>query len=87
MEPDTIDVEVTDHGTIVLFRPVSAAGSDWIAESVAEDALWFGGALAVERRYAGPLGEGIADGALKLARRPTPSVPHANSAALFHPSQ
>jgi hypothetical protein len=27
-------IEITDHGTIVVLRPVSDAGRDWLAENV-----------------------------------------------------
>ena len=66
VDGNDIDIEVTDHGSIVLFRPVSPAGIAWIAENVAEDALEFGGALAVERRFAGDLVDGMIGGGVAL---------------------
>jgi len=46
------DITVTDHGSIWLFRPLTEAAQEVFAEYIAEDAQWFGGALAVEARYA-----------------------------------
>ncbi len=45
------DVQVENHGTIFLVRPLSQRANAWIGEHVAEDALFFGGALVVEHRY------------------------------------
>lgn len=44
------DIEIMNHGSIVLFRPVSGAAKAWL-ENVT-DGQWFGGALVVEHRYA-----------------------------------
>lgn len=63
------DVEVSDHGTIVLFRPLTEACRAWIAENVAEEAMWFGGALAVEHRYARGLVEGMIENGLRFRSR------------------
>ena len=60
------DVEVIDYGTIVLFRPITGLCQAWIDENVQEDAMWFGGSLAVEHRYATYLIEGMAEYGLTL---------------------
>lgn len=49
------DVSVQNHGSVVLFHPNTPAARRWIAANVADDAQWFGGALAVEPRYADSL--------------------------------
>ena len=67
MTPSQADVEVIDHGTIVLFRPLTDACRAWIDDNVEEEAMWFGGALAVEHRYAPYLIEGMVDNGLSLA--------------------
>lgn len=46
------DVVITFHGRIFLFRPGNDAAAEWLRENVEKDAQWWGGALAVEDRYA-----------------------------------
>lgn len=60
IEPlDDGDVDVQDHGSIALFRPLSKAAQEWIESNVADDAQWLGGSLAVEPRFASYLIEGM----------------------------
>ena len=54
------DLTIENHGSIFLLYPVTALGRDWVAENVAEDAMRFGDAVAVEHRYI----EAIAIGAI-----------------------
>ena len=62
---ETIDVEVENHGSILLIYLLSDAAQDWVEEHVeAEDCQWFGTALAVEQRMAGDLAQGMADAGL-----------------------
>lgn len=57
------DVAVEFYGTIVLVRPLTKAAKAWVAEKVDPNAMWFGGAVAVEPRYVDPIVEGMtADG-------------------------
>jgi len=55
-----------DGGSIVLIRPLTDAGLDWLGDNVqSEPYQWFGNALGCERRYAadifnGALGDGLA---------------------------
>jgi len=59
----TIDLLVENHGSICLLRPVSDAGREWCTEHLPEDATTWGGAIAVEPRYIGPIADGaVADG-------------------------
>ena len=54
------DVRVdTRGGTIILFRPLTEDGKNWIKENTDPDAQWYAGALAVEYRYASDLLEGM----------------------------
>ena len=46
------DIEVLDSGSIVTLRPMTEAAENWIGEHIPDDAMWFGGALVVEWRYA-----------------------------------
>lgn len=51
------DVQVENHGSIFLFRPLTDEARTWLVEHT--DGQWFGGALAVEHRYAADLANGI----------------------------
>lgn len=63
---DVVDVLVENHGSIFLFRPLTVAAKDWIAEHVQDDAQFLGEALAVEHRYAHDLALGMQADGLKL---------------------
>lgn len=66
-DPKTCDVIIENHGSVFLFRPRTDTGRTWLKEHVAsEDWQWFGGALAVEPRYAGELVCGIEDAGLAV---------------------
>lgn len=45
-----MDFEITNHGSIVLFRPLTEAAQEFAAEAFA-DAQTFGAAYAVEPRF------------------------------------
>jgi hypothetical protein len=60
------DVELSFHGSINLIKPITEAAQDWIDENVAEGALFFGRALAVEPRYADDIVEGMIDDGLAV---------------------
>ena len=63
MNKQPVDMKVSDQGSLVLVRPITDAARDWIGDHTDVEASWFGGALAVEPRYALPLLEGaVADG-------------------------
>ena len=63
MKAATPDVSVENHGSLFLFRLHSEAAREWVDANVPDDAQYFGGALAVEHRYAHDLAEGMqADG-------------------------
>lgn len=66
-EQPTADVRVWDHGSIVLLRPLTNLAEDWIADNIQDDAQWFGGSLACERRYAPYVIEGMISGGLQFA--------------------
>jgi hypothetical protein len=62
----TTDVRFTNHGSIWLAQPLSAAADDWIADNIPDAAAWFGGALAIEPRYVGDIAQGMADDGLQI---------------------
>lgn len=69
MTKATPDIRLMDEGTIVLFKPLTMLGETWLADHT--DGTWFGGALAVERRYAPDLVRGaVEEGGLTLEIEP-----------------
>lgn len=65
--PAVIDIEVIDHGSIVLLGAETNAAIAFFAEHIPEDAQYFAGRLAVEPRYvddilAGAIEEGLTIG-------------------------
>jgi hypothetical protein len=52
MEPD---FRIQNYGSIFLFDPQNEAAEGHLRENVSDEALWFGGALVVEPRYAADL--------------------------------
>ncbi len=62
-----VDVTITNHGSIILFQPNTAAASDWIRENVQTDETqFFGSALVVEPRYAEDLALGMQSEGLEV---------------------
>ena len=58
-----IDFELSGHGTLYLFRPITRAAHHWVDEHVPVDAMWFGSAVVVAPRDIGPIiGGAIGDG-------------------------
>lgn len=58
------DYRVTNHGSLVLFHPLTPTCTDWLADNVQSDAQWWHGALVVEPRYACNLAVGLDDAGL-----------------------
>jgi hypothetical protein len=70
MKTKRIDVTVSREGIhLTLFRPASARARRWL-ERHTIDPLWFGGALAVEARFAPDLASGIAAAGFTVAGEP-----------------
>ena len=58
-----IDFELSSHGTVYLFRPITRAAHHWVEEHLPPDATWWCGAIVVEHRHIGPIiGGPIGDG-------------------------
>jgi hypothetical protein len=51
------DVKIENHGSLLLFRPHTNEAAEWIRANT--EGIWFGGALAVEPRYADHLRSGL----------------------------
>ena len=60
------DVSVQNEGNVLLFHLWSAQAQAWVADNVADDAVWFGSALVVDHRYAGDLAGGMSADGLTL---------------------
>jgi hypothetical protein len=56
---NTPDFRIENHGSIFLFDPQNAQSQNHLRNNVSEEALWFGGALVVEPRYAADLAEAL----------------------------
>ncbi len=44
------DFELSNHGTIFIFTPLTPAARDWVAEFLPEDAQHWAGGVAIEHR-------------------------------------
>ena len=71
------DVRLEDEGGAVLFQPLTPAAHAWFKENVpTEEWQWVGGRLAVERRYADNLIDGLIEAGLTVAgKHATPPKP------------
>lgn len=58
------DLHATDHGTVVILRPASAAGREWMADHVdTTDAMEWAGGIACDHGPAAAIIDGAhADG-------------------------
>ena len=58
-QPETThDISVENHGTIILFRPLSPEANTWFDEHVQCDFTW-AGSIPCEPRYAQDIIEGL----------------------------
>ncbi|HEX3341643.1 MAG TPA: hypothetical protein VHT68_21010 [Pseudolabrys sp.] len=62
-----IDLQVENHGSVLLLRPRSAMGRFWIEDHIPKDAIPFadkvnGPAFIIERCYMGIVSDAIAQG-------------------------
>lgn len=48
-----VDLRVENHGSLMLVRPLTDAGKEWLKETAPDDAQFMGAAMAVEPRYVG----------------------------------
>lgn len=62
-----MDFTVSNHGSIFLLTPVSAAGEAWANDHLPEDAARFGFGIAVEHRYIADIVDGIRNDGLEVA--------------------
>lgn len=62
------DVLVEDHGSLVMLRPCTDFGREWMDEHLPDDAPMLGSAVAVEPRYIDPILVGMLDDGLVLGK-------------------
>ncbi len=60
------DFIFVNHGSVTLLTPVSEAASEWVSEHLPDSCIAFGGGIAIEPRYAGPVLEGIINDGLTV---------------------
>lgn len=61
--PTTPDFYAVNHGSVITLTPQTKAARDWCREHIPDDALWWGGGVAIEPRYFPDIADGIdADG-------------------------
>jgi hypothetical protein len=53
------DFTVSDHGTIFLVQPNTAAGRQWVEDHIPSDATFWGEAVVVEHRFIGDIISGF----------------------------
>ena len=53
------DFTVNDQGSIVLLMPENDNARVWIDQNIGDDITWWGGAVAIEHRYADDILTGI----------------------------
>lgn len=61
------DVRVENHGSIVLLRPITVTGQDWLDTNIPDDAPTWGNAVVAEPRYVPFILEGMKNDGLVVA--------------------
>lgn len=49
------DVELQDHGSIMILMPLTESGRRWLEDHTPEEAQKWGNGTVVEPRHAGPI--------------------------------
>ena len=64
----SVDVYISDEGSVVAFRPMTREARQWFSEFVqAESWQWIGPYLCVDHRYADDLAGGLTDEGFNVA--------------------
>ena len=63
---NTVDIEISNHGSIFLFTPRTQAGREFVAQAE-EDAQYWGLSLVVEHRYLNDVALLAVEQGLKIA--------------------
>ena len=60
------DINIVNHGSILIFVPTSDAGREWVADHIASDAMRWAGGVVVEPRYAAAIVDGAMNDGLMV---------------------
>ncbi len=58
------DIQINNHGSILIFVPRTETGMEWMNENLPADAMRWAGGIVVEPRYAADIVNGAADDGL-----------------------
>jgi hypothetical protein len=61
------DARINDHGSIVLITPLSSEAKVWLDDNTPRSAIYWGGAIVVEHRYADNMIAGMILDGLEVA--------------------
>jgi len=61
-----LDVRIENHGSLMIFQPLTDYASAWIDEYVGPGANWYAGGLVVEPRYGEDLAQEMRDSGLAV---------------------
>jgi hypothetical protein len=64
----SLDILIENHGSILLLRPTSSSGLDWLEANIQPDAVTFGDAVVCEPRYVSDIVRGARADGLAVAR-------------------
>jgi hypothetical protein len=67
-EVNTPDFEVSGHGSIYIFTPLTPAARDWVADFLPEDAQRWAGGTVVEHRFIADIVQGAQRDGLSVVR-------------------
>lgn len=54
-----MDIQITYHGSLVGFKPLTDAGEKWLTDNLPDDVQCLGNTRFAEPRYAGDIADGI----------------------------
>ncbi len=60
------DFRILNAGSLIMLTPVTAAAREWVEAHLPHHAQQWGGAVAIEPRYIGPILDGIMDEGLVI---------------------
>tara|TARA_R100001530_G_scaffold6526_2_gene7604 strand:- start:287 stop:496 length:210 start_codon:yes stop_codon:yes gene_type:complete len=61
------DIQLEDHGSLWLLRPMSEDGTTWLDQNIGDEARMLGAAVVVEPRYVEDITEGMINDGLIVA--------------------
>lgn len=61
------DFRFANHGSVTLLQPMTKEAEAWIEYNLPENATFFGQAVVIEPRYAGPILDAIKNDGMEVA--------------------